>query len=217
MFIGHNAVGFGSKAAAPRTSLGLMMAAPMALDLLWPIFVLLGIESFAIDKTAPTPFLYFRFTSYPWSHSLLMSCVWGALYGGAYFLRTRYARGAWVLAIGVVSHWVFDFIVHRADLPLRPGGPEVGLGLWYSTAGTIVIESILFAVGIAIYLQATKPRDRAGRIGPWTLIVFLVFAYAASIFGSPPPGVKAVASAGLLSWLIPVWAAWFDRHRDAVA
>jgi membrane-bound metal-dependent hydrolase YbcI (DUF457 family) len=217
MFIGHNAVGFGSKAVAKRTSLGLLMAAPMLLDLLWPIFVLLGMETFVIEKSAPTPFLHLRFLSYPWSHSLLMSCVWGALYGGAYYLRTRYTRGAWTLAIGVVSHWVFDFITHRADLPLWPGGPKVGLGLWYSTAGTIAIESILFATGVAIYLRATKPRDRAGRIGPWTLIVFLVTAYAASIFGDPPPSVNAVASVMLLTWLIPFWAAWFDRHRDPLA
>src|ERR1700737_4860885 len=157
MFIGHNAVGFGTKAAAPRTSLGLLMAAPMALDLLWPIFVILGIESFTIERIAPTPFLHFRFVSYPWSHSLLMSCVWGGLYGGAYFLRTRHARGERILAAGVVSHWVFDFFVHRPDLPLWPGGPKVGLGLWNSTAGTIAVEAILFATGIAIYLRATKP------------------------------------------------------------
>jgi membrane-bound metal-dependent hydrolase YbcI (DUF457 family) len=217
MFIGHNAVGFGSKAAAPRVSLGWLMAAPMLLDLLWPIFVLLGLETFVIEKGAPTPFLNMRFTSYPWSHSLLMSCIWAALYGGGYFLRTRSARGGWVLALGVVSHWLFDFFTHRPDMPLWPGGPKVGLGLWYSTAGTIIVESILFAAGIAIYLRTTKARDRAGRIGPWTLIAFLVVVYIVSLFGDPPPSVNAVASVTLLTWLIPFWAAWFDRHRDAVA
>ena len=44
MFIGHFAVGLASKTAAPRSSLGWLMAAPLLLDLLWPIFLLLGIE-----------------------------------------------------------------------------------------------------------------------------------------------------------------------------
>ncbi|MGZ7031452.1 MAG: metal-dependent hydrolase [Thermoanaerobaculia bacterium] len=217
MFIGHNAVGFGSKAAAPRVSLGLLMAAPMLLDLLWPIFVLLGLERFVIEQAAPTPFLHFRFTSYPWSHSLLMSCVWGALYGGGYYLRTRFARGGWILALGVVSHWVLDFVTHRPDLPLWPGGPKVGLGLWYSTAGTVIVESLLFVIGVAIYLRTTRARDRAGRIGPWTLIVFLAVVYAGSIFGGAPPSVNDVATVTLLTWLIPFWAAWLDQHRDVVA
>jgi len=215
MFIGHNAVGFGSKAAAPRVSLGLLMAAPMLLDLIWPAFVLLGIERVAITPDAPTPFLRLEFISYPWSHSLLMACVWAALFGGGYFVRTRSARGGWVLAIGVVSHWVFDFVTHRPDLPLWPGGPKAGLGLWYSTTGTIVVESIIFITGVALYLRTTKARDRAGSIGAWSLIIVLALAYPASILGGAPPGVTAMASGTLIMWVIPFWAAWFDRHRDS--
>ena len=49
MFIGHAAVGFASKAAAPRVSLGVLLAAPFLLDLLWPVFVLTGIESARIE------------------------------------------------------------------------------------------------------------------------------------------------------------------------
>jgi len=217
MFIGHNAVGFAAKATAPRVSLGWLMAAPLFLDLIWPIFVLLGIEHVTITSNPPTPFLTLRFDSYPWSHSLLMSCVWGALFGGAYFLRTRQSRAAWILALGVVSHWVLDFVTHRPDMPLWPGGPKVGLGLWYSMAGTIVIECLLFVAGVAIYLRTTKARDRIGRIGPWSLIILLAIAYPASIVGGAPPNVTAMASGALIMWIIPFWAAWFDRHRDAIA
>jgi hypothetical protein len=52
MFIGHNAVGFASKKLAPSTSLLLLMGAPMLLDLLWPIFLLLGIEHARIQPGA---------------------------------------------------------------------------------------------------------------------------------------------------------------------
>ena len=44
MFIGHYAVGLASKKLAPRASLGALIAAPILLDLLWPIFLLLGWE-----------------------------------------------------------------------------------------------------------------------------------------------------------------------------
>ena len=49
MFIGHFAVGLAAKRVAPYASLGWLMAAPVLLDLLWPIFLILGIESVHSD------------------------------------------------------------------------------------------------------------------------------------------------------------------------
>src|SRR5437763_10930689 len=117
MFIGHNAVGFASKRLAPRTSMLWLMAAPMLLDLLWPLFLVLGIEHVRIAP-GNTKFTPLDFYDYPWSHSLLMSIVWGVLFALVYFATSRYAAGAVTLAFGVVSHWIFDFITHRPDLPL---------------------------------------------------------------------------------------------------
>ena len=117
MFLGHLAVGFASKRVAPQTSLGLLVAAPLALDLLWPFFLALGWERVSIDPQA-TAFTPLSFDHYPWSHSLLMAVVWGLLLGGGYWLVTRYRPGAVILFVGVVSHWVFDWITHRPDLPL---------------------------------------------------------------------------------------------------
>ena len=216
MFIGHNAVGFASKSLAPRTSLGLLMAAPMLLDLLWPVFLLLDIEHVRFDAGA-TAFTKLDFYNYPWSHSLLMAVVWGLLFGGAYWLKTRYRRGAIVLFAGVVSHWVLDFVTHRPDLPLYPGGPKVGLGLWNSIPGTIVVELILFAAGLALYLRATRARDRIGSIALWALVIFLLLIFAANATSTPPPDWRPIAWVGLSAILIPIWAAWIDRHRTPVA
>jgi hypothetical protein len=44
MFIGHFGVALAAKRLAPRTSLGLMVFAAEFLDLIWPIFLLLGLE-----------------------------------------------------------------------------------------------------------------------------------------------------------------------------
>jgi hypothetical protein len=49
MFIGHFAVGFGAKKYAPRTSLALLLTAPLLSDLLWPWFLLSGWERMCID------------------------------------------------------------------------------------------------------------------------------------------------------------------------
>ena len=57
MFIGHYALGFASKCFAPRTSLAILISAPIFLDLLWPFLLLAGWETVRIDpgNTAFTP------------------------------------------------------------------------------------------------------------------------------------------------------------------
>ena len=212
MFIGHNAAGFASKRIAPRVSLGWLMAAPMLLDLLWPILLLLGIEHVRIVPTnGLTPL---DFYDYPWTHSLLMACVWGIVYGGIYWLRSRDLRAWLVLALGVISHWVFDLFVHNPDLPLWPGGPKVGLGLWNHPLTETSIEAALFVIGVAIYARMTRARDRIGSIAFWAFVVFLIVTHVSSVFGPPPPTVKAIAWMAMLMWLFPLWAWWFDSHRE---
>jgi hypothetical protein len=86
MFVGHFALGFAAKKVTPKTSLATLFVAAQLADILWPIFLALGIEQVLIvpGKTAATPL---DFVSYPFSHSLLMLAIWGALLGGIYFAR----------------------------------------------------------------------------------------------------------------------------------
>jgi hypothetical protein len=44
MFIGHFGVAFAAKRLAPRTSLASLVVGAQFLDLLWPVFLLLGLE-----------------------------------------------------------------------------------------------------------------------------------------------------------------------------
>ncbi|HLN00038.1 MAG TPA: hypothetical protein VK335_12190 [Bryobacteraceae bacterium] len=213
MFIGHFAVGLASKRVAPRASLGVLMAAPNLLDLLWPIFLLLGWEQVRIDpgNTAFTPL---DFVSYPISHSLLTACGWGVLFALLYWALTRYIRGAVVIAFSVVSHWVLDFVTHRPDMPLYPGGPRVGLGLWNSIPATIAIEVAMYVAGAWLYLSMTRARDRVGSYSLWGFLAFGLLTYVANILGPPPPSAHAIAVFALALWLVPLWAWWIDRHRD---
>jgi hypothetical protein len=52
MFIGHYAVALAAKEASPRTSLGTLFIATQFIDLLWPLFVLLGVEHVRIAPGA---------------------------------------------------------------------------------------------------------------------------------------------------------------------
>ncbi len=213
MFIGHFAVAFAAKRAAPRTSIGTMFVAAQLADLFWPIFLLLGWEQVRITRNA-NPFLTLDFTSYPWSHSLAMGVAWGVAFGALYFAVTRYSRGAIVVALLVPSHWMLDLIVHRPDLPLYPGGAaRVGFGLWNNPLATVVVEGIIFVIGVAIYVRSTQPRDRAGRYGLWALAAFLVVLYVVSLTSPPPPSVTALAWAALIGWPLTLWPWWVNRHR----
>lgn len=217
MFIGHFGVGFGAKRLAPRASLGTLFFAAQFVDLLWPSLLLLGVERVAIEPgiTRVTPL---DFVSYPVSHSLVLGVAWALLVGGVYWLLRRYAAGALVLAAAVVSHWALDALVHRPDLPIAPGvGTKVGLGLWSSLPGTLIVESLVFGAGVLLYAHATRARDRAGAYGLWGLVVFLAIIYAGNLFGAPPPSVPAIAWAGQAQWLIVVLGFWVDRHRIARA
>jgi hypothetical protein len=216
MFIGHFGLGFGLKRAAPAVSLGTLFLAAQFVDLLWPTLLLLGVEHVEIIPgiTAVTPF---DFVDYPISHSLLMMVVWGLLFGTIYWSVNKSRAAAAVCGLAVVSHWFLDWLVHRPDLPLYPGGgPLFGLGLWNSLPATLLVECAVFAAGFAVYLRTTRALDSKGSAGAWSLAAFLVAVHISNLFGPPPPSVQAVALAGQAQWLLVAAGYWVDRHRTAI-
>jgi len=213
MFIGHAAAALLGKRAAPRTSLGVLLAAATFLDLLWPVFLLLGWEHVRIAP-GNTDFTPLDFVSYPISHSLLAVAGWSVAAGALYYAVTRYGFGAWTVGVLVLSHWVLDWITHRPDLPLWPGGPRVGLGMWHSVPLTMAVELLLFVVGLAVYLGTTRSRDAVGRWAFWGLMAFYLVVYVGNVAGPPPPNERALAWVALLAWLFPLWAWWADAHRE---
>jgi hypothetical protein len=213
MFIGHYAVGLASKKAAPHASLGVLIAAPILLDLLWPIFLLIGSEHVVIQPNS-NPFLRLEFISYPLSHGLVAVVGWATLFAALYFGIARYAWGAIVIWIGVISHWLLDYVVHRPDLPLYAGSRLLGLGLWNHRWLTMAIEVSMFFIAIWTYQRETRARNKIGQYAFWAFILFLLIIYGLAAFGPPPPSVKAIAVGTLFSWLLVPWAWWFDRHRE---
>jgi membrane-bound metal-dependent hydrolase YbcI (DUF457 family) len=215
MFAGHFGVGFGAKAVARQVSLGTLFLASQFIDLLWPSLLLLGWETVRIAPgiTRVTPL---DFVHYPISHSLFAVILWAILFGATYYLFRRFTRGAIVCALLVLSHWLLDALTHRPDLPILPMGDlRVSLGLWNSLPAAIVVEILIFGFGVILYTRATRAFDRAGTIGFWALVVFLLVIYCGNIFGPPPPSVEAITWPGHAQWLLVAWAYWLDRHRHA--
>ena len=195
MFVGHQAVGLAGKTKTPGISLGTWFMAVQFLDLLWPIFVLLGWEHVrivpGITKLSPLD-LY----DYPITHSLAGALGWSVLFAIGYLLLGKAEpaarrRGAAFLGAGVFSHWILDLLVHRPDMAILPRGPYVGLGLWNLPAVALPLETALYALGIFLYLRATRARDAIGRWGLWSLLVLLFGLWISSLYGTPPPDRKS--------------------------
>lgn len=216
MFIGHFGVALAGKRIASRTSLATLILAAQFLDFLWPVFLLLGFEHVriapGITKVQP-----FDFYDYPYSHSLTMALRWALAFGLIYYLARRNVRGAWVVGGLVLSHWVLDFVVHRPDLPLWPGGPMYGLGLWNSWPASISVEALLFGAGIWIYVGSTRARDRVGTYALWSLLGLLLLGWLGALFGPPPPNTHQLALGALAMWVVVPWAWWADAHREGIS
>lgn len=234
MFVGHFAVALAAKRVTPRLSLPLLFAAVQLLDILWPIFILLGIEHARIvpGLMAASPLdLY----DIPYSHSLATSLLWSAL-AAAPLLALKRSREAAVMAICVFSHFILDFVTHRPDLPLAPGSDiRLGLGLWNYRALEIAVEAGLFLVGIWLYWSGTTPVVRGnaageapgpgrvpakrikkmGTIGFAVLMALLAIIWLGGALGPPPPDIYVVAWSIVISMpLILAWTYAIDRARQ---
>jgi len=213
MFIGHFGAGFAGKKFSKSASLGTYLMAAQWIDLIWPIFVLLGIEKVEIEPgiSSVTPL---DFTYYPFTHSLFGVLIWALLFGFVYFLIKKNTRVAIILGLLVLSHWVLDLFVHIPDLPIFPGlDIKVGFGLWNSFAATLILEGLVFAVGLFLYLKSTKAKNKTGTFALWGLVVFLVAIYISNLLGPPPQSTKAIGIVGNAQWLIILWGYWIDKNR----
>jgi FtsH-binding integral membrane protein len=216
MFIGHFGLSFAAKKAAPTVSLGTLFIATQFVDILWPFLLVFHVEKVAIvpgyTKANPLEFLYFPFT-----HSLLMGMVWGAVVGGIYWLFKRDIRGTIVIGLCVLSHWFLDLIVHTADLPLTPFGDyKVGLGLWNHVAIALIIELAIFLAGTYIYATFTRAKNKIGKWMLWTLVVLLVSVQLANTFGPAPSDsvMTLLVSFTSLMVIIIALAYWVDKNRE---
>ena len=213
MFTGHYSFSFAGKALAgkdkdneKRIPLWVLFLAVQWIDVMWSIFVLLGIEKVRIVPgiTASNALdLYYM----PYTHSLLGVLCWSAL---AYvvcqlFSQLRGTQTGLIVAAAVFSHWILDLIVHRPDLALYDSVGKMGLGLWNYRAAAFALEmAVLFGGAALLYRTAAHKVRLAG---------FVVFLAALQIFGTfffpPPTSDHAAAMTALGSYVVLALMAWW--------
>src|SRR5713101_7880489 len=132
MFTGHYGPSFAANAAEKRLPLWLLFIAVQFVDVLWAIFVLLGIEKVrivpGITESSPLDLYYM-----PYTHSLVGAIGWSVLAALLYKLSSKAGvsrKAAVYLGAAVFSHWILDLLVHRPDLSLYDDTMKVGFGLW---------------------------------------------------------------------------------------
>ena len=216
MFLGHYALGLAAKRVTPGLSLGVLLAAAQLADILWPLLLALGLEHVRIEpgNTAFTPL---NFVSYPYSHSLALLIVWGLAMG--WIFARRHRHGIAIVAALVVSHWLLDFLTHRPDMQIYPGGSKWGLGLWNSVALTVAVEVPIYLAGVWLYMRTTRPRDGIGRWGFVLLVSTLLLIYIGDALSpAAPPSVGALTVVAAIGGaLFTAWSWWADRHRAVVS
>jgi len=183
MFIGHFAVALAAKNAAPKVSLGTLFLAVSLVDLIWPFFLLFGLEHVRISP-GMTNTVPLDFYDYPLTHSLVTSLGWALFALAVYYAVKKDLRSSLIIGIAVFSHWILDFVTHRPDLPLTPGDSiKVGLGLWNFPVAAIIIELGLFFTAWYLYVRSTDAKSRAGRISLWSWTIFVILIHFANLFG----------------------------------
>lgn len=195
MYLGHFAVGLAAKPIAPKVSLGISLVATQVIDILYAIFLLIGVTQQGASL---------------WDHGLVMSLVWSAAAFAISFPFYRDIRSGILIGLLVLSHWVCDFIAWDRVLPLAFGdSPRVGLGLYNSIPAMLAMDFGLFGGAFTFYLFKTKANDRTGRWAPWLLVVYLIALIPTALL----PG-KLIIIAALGMTLVVPFGMWIDRHRS---
>ena len=144
MYAGHYAAGLAIKAARPQAPTWAVLLGVGFLDVLFGIFVMLGIE-----RVTVTPGMSpgFALDFIDWSHSLAMSIVWAAVFSSFFWRRGQAI--VLTLAFAVFSHFLLDWPMHPSDLALWPHSSiHVGLVLWQRLpVGWWFVELAFIAAG----------------------------------------------------------------------
>ena len=213
MFVGHYGPSFAGKALDKdnRIPLWLLFLAVQFVDVLWGIFVLLGIEKVRIVPgiTASSPLdLYYM----PYTHSLLGALGWSLFaYVVCQMISTlRGQRTGLIVAAAVFSHWILDLIVHRPDMALYDSVFKMGFGLWNYRVPAFILEMAVLFGGAAMY---AKTITRKGKVILY--VVLLAVLQFVGTFALPPPSSDRgeALTALLFYFLLAAIAWWVERGQ----
>ena len=116
----------------------------------------------------------------------------------------------------IITHWILDLATHRPDLPLWPGGPEVGLGLWNSIPATLIIEGSLLIAAVVVFVRAFAPRHQL-----WEVVLLDAGGPGRPHLGKPTmvstaANIKCSCGCRSHSVVVAAMGRWIERHRQAL-
>ncbi len=213
MFVGHYGPSFLAKRLGPRIPLWILFLAVQLLDVLWAIFVFLGVERVRIVPgfTATNALdLYYM----PYTHSLPGALGWAAASTVLYGIISGSVREGALMGAAVFSHWPLDLVVHRPDLALYDNTAKVGFGLWNYPYLTIVLEGVLLLASMWLYLARSRPLSSRRRYAMPVFAVAILLLQTSMLFSPPPPSDRAIAATAPISYaLFAAAIAWLERGR----
>jgi hypothetical protein len=199
MFIGHYGPAFGAKAAVRTIPLWVLFLAVQFMDVIWSIFVLLGIEKVRIVPgfmQGSSLDLYFM----PYTHGLFGALALSAIFGGvaALFFRERRRAIFFIAAAAVFSHWILDLLVHAPDLWVYDD-VKVGFGLWRWLWISLPLELVFLYIGAWLYAR-TVPARRGGNAWLALFVAAMTAVEFYAVFGPLPASPQAAAQTALMAY-----------------
>ena len=164
MIAGHIGAAAAAKAVDRRIPFWALLVATFLIDIIFGVLWVFGVESMESMPGTDGGYGELLF-DVDWSHSFfgtLLLCLVVLIFTARYWG----ARGGFILACVVFSHWFLDLIVHRNDLPIMPGNaggvmPRVGLGMWDAPVATFIFEALIL-IGGAYMWYRSRPTGAAG-------------------------------------------------------
>ncbi|TXK83730.1 hypothetical protein [Paenibacillus sp. N3.4] len=204
MYIGHYSVSYATKRLEPQLPLWLLFLAVQFLDIIWSVFILLGVEKASISHEVPG--MPLDLTYMPFTHSLEGALFWSLFV----YLFSRYwpswknrsTKKSALLAFAVFSHWILDFVAHNSDLPLWADKYKVGLGLYENALLSFVIEVLLLFVSLIYYSRSTHGHGFLGKYGMYIFSIFMILLDANTVWGITPPNSQVAAGFLLFSYFL---------------
>jgi hypothetical protein len=209
MFIGHYGVAYAAKAVAPKAPLAAYFLAVQALDVLFSVFVLGGVEHLEIVHQY-TRYNPYRLYDMPITHSLVGSLGWAVAVGVvAAMLRVPRRESLW-LGLAVFSHFILDLLVHTPDLSIAGGDTaRLGLGLWNNVPVVLVLELLVLLGGWMLFNRSQQSAAMFPKQRNRIFLGILALLTIATPFMPDPASPTAFAVQALVAYCALAWAsAW---------
>lgn len=209
MFIGHYGVAYAAKTVAPKAPLAAYFLAVQALDVLFSVFVLGGVEHMEIIHKY-TSYNPYRLYDMPITHSLVGSLGWAVAVAIIATIARLPRRESLWLGLAVFSHFLLDLPLHTPDMTIAGNDTaRLGLGLWNNVPLALALELLMLLGGWLLFTRSKRSDTTFPKQRNRIFVGILVLVTLATPFAPDPTSPASFAVQALVSYFALAWAsAW---------